>query len=238
MHPLLRILGIELLVRAARRLPGRLSPWLTAALLLGVNLLPLWAVLRGSAGMGDVFLIYWFENVVVWGLGIVRISTAEGTGGPQVKTTSSSGPISNASFFALHYGIFTLVHGIFTLFMVVLVGLVGSLVDVLLIALAITVSHVVSLAMNWFGRQERLVVSPGTAMLAPYPRMVALHVAIIGGFFFVAGGPGATEAGGQVRAVALLCGLKALIDLAFHVYEHRPRRVEHRGDNLYGSPAP
>ena len=108
MHPLLRILGIELLARAARRLPGRVAPLVTALLLVAVNLLPLWAVLRGSAGMGDVFLIYWFENVVVWALGIVRISTAEGTGGPEVKTTSNSGPISNASFFALHYGIFTL----------------------------------------------------------------------------------------------------------------------------------
>ncbi len=237
MHPLLRILGIELLARAARRLPGRVAPLVTALLLVAVNLLPLWAVLRGSAGMGDVFLIYWFENVVVWALGIVRISTAEGTGGPQVKTTSSSGPISNASFFALHYGIFTLVHGIFTLFMVVLVGLVGSLLDVLLIALAILVSHVVSLGMNWFGRRERLVVSPGTAMVTPYPRMIVLHVAIIGGFFFVAGGPGAVEDGGEVRAVALLCGLKLLIDLGFHVYEHRPRRVETR-DGLYGSPTP
>ena len=236
MHPLLRILGIELLARAGRRLPGRIAPLFTALLLVAVNLLPLWAVLRGSAGMGDVFLIYWFENVVVWALGIVRISTAEGTGGTEVRTTSGSGPVSNAAFFALHYGIFTLVHGVFTMFMVVLVGLVGSLLDVLLIVLAILVSHVVSLGMNWFGRRERLVVSPGTAMVAPYPRMIALHIAIIGGFFFVAGGPAATDDGGQVRAVALLCGLKALIDLAFHLYEHRPRRVGDT-DSLYGSPA-
>jgi hypothetical protein len=236
-HPLLRILGIELLARAGRRLPGRVAPLFTALLLVAVNLLPLWAVLWGSAGMGDVFLIYWCENVVVWALGIVRIATAAGTGGPVVRTRSSSGPMSNAAFFALHYGIFTLVHGIFTMFMVVLVGLVGSLLDVLLIVLAILVSHVVSLGMNWFGRQERLVVSPGTAMVAPYPRMIALHIAIIGGFFFVAGGPGAADDGGQVRAVALLCGLKALIDLGFHLYEHRPRRVEDI-DSLYGSSAP
>lgn len=236
MHPLLRILGIELLARAGRRLPGRVAPLVTALLLVAVNLLPLWAVLRGSAGMGDVFLVYWCENVVVWACGIVRIATAAGTGGPEVRPTSGRGPISNASFFALHYGIFTLVHGVFTLVMVVLVGLVGSALDVLLLVLAIVVSHVVSLGMNWFGRQERLVVSPGRAMMTPYPRMIVLHVAIIGGFVLI-GGPGATDDGGQVRAVALLCGLKALIDLAFHVHEHRPRRVE-GSDSLYGSPAP
>ena len=234
MHPLLRIAGIEVLARAGRRLPGRLAPLATALLLVGVNLLPLWAVLRESAGMGDVFLIYWFENVVVWACGIMRIATAEGTGGPEVKTTSNTGTISNAGFFALHYGIFTFVHGVFTFLMVVLVGLVGSLVDVLLIALAITVSHVVSLGLNWFGREERRVVSPGRAMMAPYPRMIALHVAIIGGFFFVVGGISAADDGGQVRAVALLCGLKLLIDLGFHVAEHRPRPVEDR-DSLYGS---
>lgn len=235
MHPLLRILGIELLARAGRRLPGRVAPLFTALLLVAVNLLPLWAVLRGSAGMGDVFLIYWFENVVVWALGIVRIATAAGTGGPKVRTRSSSGPVSNAAFFALHYGIFTLVHGIFTVSMVVLVGLVGSLLDVLLLVLAILVSHVVSLGMNWFGRQERMVVSPGRAMMTPYPRMIVLHVAIIGGFIFI-GGPSATDDGGQFGAVALLCGMKALIDLAFHVHEHRPRRIED-SDSLYGSPA-
>ncbi len=230
------MLGIGVAARVGGRLPGIAGPVVTGALLVAVNLLPVWAVLRGSAGMGDVFLVYWFENVVVWLCWTVRIATAEGTGGPQVQARSGSTPISNAAFFALHYGIFTLVHGVFTVVMVVLTGLVGSALDVLFIAAAIAGSHLLSLGVNWFGRQERLVVSPGRAMVTPYPRMVVLHVAIIGGFFVVVGGPGAVERGAQAGAVALLCGLKLVIDLAFHLYEHRPRPVPTDRDGLYGSP--
>ncbi len=235
MHPLLRILGIELIARIARRLPGSAARLASAVLLVVVNLLPVWAVLQGSIGMGDVFAIYWFENVVVWATGIVRIATAEGTGGPQIR--SSGLRIANAAFFALHYGIFTFVHGVFTLFMVILTGLDGGIANVVLLAAAITVSHLVSLGLNWFGRDERLVVSPGQAMSAPYPRMIVLHVSIIAGFFFVVGGPEEASRTSQVGAVALLCGLKTLIDLGFHLREHRVRQAS-TGEGIYGAPTP
>ena len=62
------MLGIELLARFAARLPGGMARLATAVLLVVVNLLPVWAVVEGRAGMGDVFLVYWFENVVVWAL--------------------------------------------------------------------------------------------------------------------------------------------------------------------------
>jgi hypothetical protein len=142
MNLVLRFLGVELLARAAGRLPAPMARVATAALLVVVNLLPVWAVLDRRAGMGDVFLVYWIENVVVWLCGIVRVATAEGIDTAGGVTDRRTGL---APFFALHYGIFTLVHGVFAIVMAVLVGLVGGLGQVLLLALLIAVSHVVSL---------------------------------------------------------------------------------------------
>lgn len=240
MNTLLRILGIELVARLAARLPGGLARLSTAVLLVATNLLPVWAVATERAGMGDVFLVYWIENVVVWACGIVRTATAEGPGKGTVAVTTNGvpGDMSSAKFFALHYGIFTGAHGIFTIIVVALVGLTGGVGQVVLLSLAITVSHLFSLGVNWFGRDERKVVSPGRAMFAPYPRMLVLHVGIIIAFGVALDGFEHGENGkDQVTAVAVLCVLKTLVDLGFHVWQHRSRQVVRQGDGLYGAPA-
>ena len=222
MNTVLRFLGIQLVARLAAGLPGGLARLVTAAILVATNLLPIWAVATERAGMGDVFLVYWIENVVVWACGIVRVATAEGPGLP-VGPRTADGSMSLQAFFALHYGMFTLVHGIFAILMAVAVGLVGGLAQVCLLAALIAASHLFSLGVNWFGRNERLVVSPGAAMFAPYPRMLVLHVGIILGFVLI-GGPDATDHGAQVTAVACLCGLKTFADLLFHLVEHARRQ--------------
>ena len=221
MDVVLRFLGIQLLARAVARLPEAWARLATAVLLVVVNLLPIWAVLQGRAGMGDVFLVYWVENVVVWLCGIVQVATAEG------PDTMGGDPVPRVGldrFFALHYGVFTLAHGVFAVAMAVLVGLVGGLGQLLLLSVLIAASRVVSLAVNWFGRGERLVVGPAQAALAPYPRMLVLHVGIIVGFVLI-GGPSAFDHGAQVHAVAVLCVLKTAVDLAFHLLTHRRRQV-------------
>ncbi|MBJ7357321.1 DUF6498-containing protein [Nocardioides sp.] len=240
MNTLLRILGVQLVAAAAARLPGGLARLATAVVLVVVNLLPVWAVTEERIGMGDVFLVYWIENVVVWACGIVRTATAQGPGKGTVPVTTNGvrGDLSSARFFALHYGIFTGVHGVFTVIVVALVGLTGGVGQVVLLSLAITASHLFSLGVNWFGRDERMVVSPGTAMFAPYPRMFVLHVGILIGFGVALDGwEHGENVNDQVSAVAVLCVLKTLVDLGFHVWQHRSRQVARRGDGLYGAPA-
>lgn len=238
MNTLLRILGIEVVARAAARLPGGLARFATAVVLVVVNLLPVWAVVTERIGMGDVFLVYWIENVVVWACGIVRTATAEGPGGDGEVTSSGGRDMSSAKFFALHYGIFTLVHGVFAIIVVAILGLKGGVAQVVLLSLAITVSHLFSLAVNWFGRDERKVVSVGRAMFAPYPRMLVLHVGIIIAFAVALDGLDHGEnQDSQITAVAILCVLKTLVDLGFHVWQHRSRQVVRTGKGLYGAPA-
>lgn len=238
MNTLLRILGVELVARAAARLPGGLARLATAVVLVVVNLLPVWAVATETIGMGDVFLVYWVENVVVWACGIVRTATAVGPGKGTVAVTVNGvpGDMSSAKFFALHYGIFTLVHGVFVLIVVALVGLDGGVGQVVLLSLAITASHLFSLGVNWFGHDEFKVVSPGMAMFAPYPRMLVMHVGIIIAFGVALDGWEHGENGNdQVTAVAVLCVMKTLVDLGFHLYQHRKRQVVRQGEGLYGA---
>lgn len=236
-------LGMTWLNRLAQRLPGAGAWWVALAVLVVVNLLPVVAVLRGSVAVGDVLLLYWLENVVVWAVTIVRIGTARGAGEParlsltvngRARRASTIGAWGLAAFFAFHYGLFTLVHGVFTVLLAVSSDLSPDLASVAWLAAAIAAGHLVALALVWFGRGERLVVSPTAAMGAPYPRMLALHAAIIGGFFlFLRDGP----ATGPVGGVAVLCLVKLAIDVSFHVRQRRRVPLPERGDGLYGPAA-
>jgi len=235
----LRLLGVMAAARLAQQLPGGLARLATALLLVLTNLIPVWAVATERIGMGDVFLVYWIENVVVWACGIVRTATAQGPGKGTVSVTTNGrrGDMDSAKFFALHYGIFTGVHGIFTVVVVAILGLDGGVGQVVLLSVAITASHLFSLGVNWFGRNELKVVSPGQAMFAPYPRMLVMHIGIIIAFGVALDGLEHGENGkDQVTAVAVLCVMKLLVDLGFHLWQHRSRQVV-RGAGLYGATA-
>ena len=232
---LLRILGVELMARLGRRLPTSVARALSAAILVGANLLPVWAALEGRLGMGDVLLVYWFENVVVWFTTTVKLLTStrrrDPSGrrpvrGPELHRLEAwlaakswvSGDPAYALTFALHFGLFTLVHGAFTAVMVGVVGLHGGLLDWVATAGAILLSHILSVGLNWFGRRERASANPAWVMVAPYPRMLALHLTVLGGFVLLGGPHGRTA--DDVAAVALLMGAKTALDVVLHVVEH------------------
>ncbi|WP_076263756.1 DUF6498-containing protein [Intrasporangium flavum] len=235
MTALLRILGVELMARLGRRLPTPVARALSASILVGANLLPVWAVLDGRLGMGDVLLVYWFENVVVWFTTTVKLLTstrrrdpsgAHPVRGPELRRLEGwlaarswvSGDPAYALSFAMLFGLFTLVHGAFTAVLVGMVGLDGGLLDWVATAGVILLSHILSVGLNWFGRRERASANPAWVMVAPYPRMVALHVTVLGGFFLLGGVDGRTAR--EVAAVVLLMALKTLLDLVLHVVEH------------------
>lgn len=212
--------------------PLSTAPVLSSAALVAVNLLPLYAVWVGWLSVGDVFVAYWVENVVVWGVTIVKVATAQGTQPLRRNVTVNDRPINGmgsvalAAFFSVHFGIFTIVHGVFTLFLAMSLG--GfDLGNAILVALGFLGSHLVSLAFNWFGQGERTALSSAQVMVQPYPRMVVLHVSIIASFFLVIRSQvdgDVSQAGGAAFAVLLLCGLKTALDLWFHLRERRRAR--------------
>ena len=135
-------------------------------------------------------------------------------------------------FFTFHYGFFCLVHGVFIFALLGKDELIGegmpSLFDELgdlvklaleagglWAALGLVVSHLFSFFANYLGKSEyRRTVAP-LLMVAPYGRIVVLHLAIIFGAF-------ATMAlGSPVYLLVILIVGKIMLDLKFHNRAHR-----------------
>jgi hypothetical protein len=168
----------------------------------------------------SVLVVYWIENGVVGLLNIARMAAAQGTAGGGPLGTTGSGAVAKAvliPFFAVHYGIFWVVHGVFVFLLPMLAGFgasgaTGGVVG--LGALALAISHGASYAVNYVGRGEYRTATLGALFVAPYARVVVLHVTVLlGGFATLA-------AGGPIVLVALLVTLKTVIDLALHLREH------------------
>lgn len=216
---LLRLLGVQALARVGSRMSGPGAQVATLVSLVVANLLPILAVLQDAASVGDVFALYWIENVVVGAVTVVKVLSAEGdaTQGPKLSSTTVdvSSQRALAGFFCLHYGIFTFVHGVFTVVIIVIAGGFDAGVVYWIVTVAAMIgSYLISLGVEWFGRGQQLVVSPGAAMFAPYPRMLVLHLAVIAAFFFVV----EPEGDDAVWAVVVLCGLKTAVDVALTLF--------------------
>jgi hypothetical protein len=199
------------------------SAWPAVLLLVSANLVPLVGALFFAWDVRTILIMYWLENGIVGALNIVRILAARGSGG-----TLKLGPKSRAglaAFFTAHYGIFWVVHGAFVMVLTNPGGLAGSFrtpVDVvaadqqiLLGALALLVSHLASLLLNFFGRGEYERVSPASQMFLPYVRVFVLHLTIVLGGFLVIG------LGQPAALVALLVLFKTVFDLALHLFERK-----------------
>ncbi len=215
------------------------APLLSVLALVAVNLLPVAALLAGWMTLGDVFVVYWLENLAVWAVTVVKVATARAPEPADTSLRINGRPASRmsrgvlAGFFSFHYGIFTLVHGFFAFGLAFAAD--GELHGRtwLLTGLAFLASHVASLGVNWFGEDERARVSPSQAMWQPYPRMLVLHAAIIGGFLLMVRDqidqPGPLSQTSVLLPVLLLCGLKTLVDLWFHLRERARARTPEPG---------
>lgn len=233
MQVLLRILGLQLLAELGARLPAAYARAVSVTLLVVANVVPVVGVWAGWMQLGDVFVVYWLENVIVGLCTVIRIATAEG------PETSQQGRTSRgflAVFFCFHYGIFTIVHGVFTLVMVGFSGGFESARSWLWAGLALLISHVVTLALYWFGQGERRFVAPSRAMFAPYPRMLVLHVAIIASFMLVVRSQVENHQAQPLLPVLMLIGLKLAVDVGLHLAE-RTRAARPAGTDTAVVPA-
>jgi hypothetical protein len=196
---------------------------------------PLALVLAGRQEVGGLVVLYWAENVVIGFYTVLRMLAA-GVGPASEKA-------GKTLFFCVHYGMFCLVHGIFVaaLFLpreqqqaiqamapwpgplFLLQGLLlgaqamglfspGAL---LLPLVALAASHGVSFYLHYLRNGRYLTARPDDSFWRPYPRMVLLHVGIIGGGFYIA------RHGSSVPLLAALVIGKTLIDLTLHRRSNR-----------------
>ncbi|GAA2738074.1 hypothetical protein GCM10009867_27840 [Pedococcus aerophilus] len=262
MGVLLRVLGLQALAVLVGTMPARTARALTLVMLVGANLFPLVALLTGAWQAGDVLVTYWLENVAVGTWQVVKLLTAQGcdpvTGragsrrgaletGPITADVNGqpvqfAGPLARifvTGFFAVHYGIFTLVHGVFTFILARQSGTSGSIRSFALVFLVLLLSHGLSTAIHWFARGERRENGLMSTMKQPYGRILVLHVAVIGSFFLVlgplaTGGSASLLPGGPLDTApaspsvlpgVLLIALKTVLDAVLHLRAHRTSRT-------------
>jgi len=201
---------------------------------VGLNAVSVLGVVALGWPAGNVFILFWVENAVIGAWNVVRILTARGDGtgerAPRVTINgrrTKGNPPTFALFFAVHYGLFCLVHAVFTRFVAYTLG-----VDPTFLSLGRPIGlggirYTVEVSSIWFGAGQRDVVSPARAMVQPYPRIIVLHVTVIIAFAVTLSQLDASSvpeplqptmaamgslAGQDVWLVLLLSGLKTVAD--------------------------
>lgn len=172
-----------------------------AALVFG--LIPIAGILLWGWSPFALIFLYWIENVLI---GVRTIATMT-TSGVLYTPATAAGAAALSAFFALHYGLFCLVHGSF------IVALFGNN------AYTNDPANLIAVATQMFAKQPNFAFGVGSIalwqivefvvflvreasvvhevtirslremMMAPYPRIVLLHITIIlGGFLLAATG--------------------------------------------------
>ncbi|TVQ14928.1 MAG: hypothetical protein EA364_03330 [Balneolaceae bacterium] len=180
----------------------------TTIAIVTANLIPLFGIFAGDWSVSDLILLYWLENLVVGFYWLYK--KAHG----HIKAGSSvlSG-IEDVGFFTLHYSIFCLVHGLFVfiLFFPDLADTVDGFAVMfeedngllnLPVMLWATLNHYVTAEIlfalfflaashGFTSWRELSGAGPrrdGVIYETPYPRIVFLHLFILGaGFLFMEG---------------------------------------------------
>lgn len=206
---------------------------LAIAMSVAWNLVALLGVLVLGWPAGNVLALFWVENAVLGLVTLVKVITAQGTSTGKITVNGrprAGSPGLYAAFFTFHYGLFCLVHLVFTGFVAVSVGLQPTFWLLGFPAVLLVVRYAVEIATSWFGAGgQRATISSSQAMAQPYPRIIVLHLAVLGAFALVISGSGG--AGGPawlqtatdllpaawrtdgVAVVALLLVLKTVVDL-------------------------
>ena len=193
------------------------APAATGLVLVAANLVPLAGVLLWGWRLADVMVLFWAESAIVAFYTLLKM----GVVGRWLA-------IPGGVFFLGHFGAFMAIHFLF-IYEIFVRGLHASgrepalreaLSGVFLplwpALLALFVSHGVSFAANFVGRQEHRGASLKALMAAPYNRVVLMQVTLI------FGGGLALVFNDTRPALVLLVALKVAADLYAHRRERGP----------------
>jgi hypothetical protein len=204
-----------------KSLPARLKTiyadlsHLSVVILIAANLAPLYGVLFWGWQVFPLLFLYWFENVIIGMFNILKMLMWK-------SDNHKSAKIAAASFFCIHYGLFTLGHGIF-----IFVAF-GGLDEVQQLwstgigwaVLDLFLSHSISFAFNYLKGGEYKRTNLNKLMQEPYGRVVILHLTIIGGGFLM------TVLESPLAGLIMLVLIKIVIDFRAHVSQHFRNKPE------------
>lgn len=197
--------------------------------LIAANVFPLIGVFLWNWDAAAIVIFYWSENLIIGALTLVKM----------LHCSLIFGWFGGA-FFLIHYGGFCAVHGMlaaslmgldigepfdeiglpfFLVFVELLIGVVRGILaaapaDWIWGFIAIAVSHTFSTMINYFGRREYVDQTTQKLMMAPYRRIVVLHLAIL------FGGWGVVALGSPLPLLVILIVGKTMLDLRMHLREH------------------
>jgi hypothetical protein len=182
------------------------TAWRRATAIGMVALVNAAAVVPVWLGVWSVFALvglYWFENL---SLGVIQFLKMRRVEQHQRRREG----VGMSGFFAMHYGIFTAVHGVLVLvfFGFLLEGAhSGGAAAWWLSALLVAAVPALAYYRDYVRGEAARRASLDRLMLEPYARVLALHLVVLGGAWFAL----TTE---QPRAVLLLlAGLKLIVEL-------------------------
>jgi len=185
--------------------------------LVVANLMPVLGILALDWDLFSILFFYWLESAVVGVYNIPRMAMANPTGRQTdqggTAVASRSHRLSGILFFLVHYSFFMAGHGafIFALFERVAIEITPVAVGISLLI----ISHGLSFLLNFVGRREYQRVSLSEQMVAPYQRIMVMHLAIIACAFLL------NLLGPNRITLILLIVLKIGIDAFAHLREHR-----------------
>ncbi|MBP6011963.1 MAG: hypothetical protein KBA31_07030 [Alphaproteobacteria bacterium] len=170
---------------------------------IATNAIPFVGVIWFGWAIYEVLLLYWLENVAIGVVHAMRLGIC-------TRTNNSQHGWATTGFFCLHYGIFTLVHGIFVIiyFGVMMDGVLNFRGSLTIPILSIFGWQALKLVLDAHDTQGFKGQSPNLIIFEPYPRVFALHVAVVLGGFLIG------QLGEPVWALAALVIVKTISDLA------------------------
>lgn len=191
----------------------------TALALILVNIIPLIGVLYFDWQLFILVFLYWLENVVIGAFSALKMLGA--------YQAPFSEKVFKTSFFSIHYGFFCFIHGS------ILISLFGNsddtdlhIVEIIsdnelsLALVALIISHGFSFLQNFILDEERKQQSLSELMVAPYKRIIVLHLFIIVGALIL------TKFGETQFGLLALAFAKIVIDLIAHQSEHKKLKTK------------
>jgi hypothetical protein len=215
--------GAPALAAATPAEPSRPLPAVSTFALVLANLLPVLGVLIGGWRLEQVMLLFWAESAMIAFYTVLKMIVV----GRWLAIVA-------VPFFVAHFGAFMAIHFLFIYELFVrgprhagpepraLDAIAGALGPLWPALLALLLSHGVSFALDFFGREERRGAKLSILMNAPYKRVVVMQLTLI------AGGGLLLALQTPVPALALLVALKIAADLWAHRSERAaaaPRRA-------------
>lgn len=187
--------------------------------ILAVDLFPIWAVLTLGWGAAPLVFLYWLENLIIGAVTLAKMIATS----VKEHLIGLVGVLFVGPFFVVHYGMFCFVHGVFVaMFAHMSAGGKGvgepafptpvGLIEQALLSgtnmptfvLAIIALQVFLFFQDFILRGEYRETTVDKEMMAPYGRIIVLHIGIFAGAFAMA------AVGEPMWGILGLIGLRAL----------------------------